>query len=207
MAFERFFTLDKMKQEHILRIALEEFADHSFNLASINRISKRAGLSAGALYYYFSNKEDLFNSVLDFVLGSLYDLNLNVEDLLLKEGYWKGIEKLVFKRFSNGVENPILLAFIQRVMQSSDPTEKEGQDKIRKSFLKIFEYGYERQEIRQDLPKSFLFEIHYSLVIQVNQWMMTHLDEKVISGDMDNLKELCEKAVGMIQRAMTSERD
>ena len=64
MPYPRFEKLGEEKKQLIIGTALEEFGKRSFDQASLNQISKSAGLSAGALYYYFENKEDLFSSAI-----------------------------------------------------------------------------------------------------------------------------------------------
>ena len=48
-------------RKHILLdAALEEFSQHSFDEASVNRILKEAGISKGVFYYHFKDKEALY---------------------------------------------------------------------------------------------------------------------------------------------------
>lgn len=49
----------------ILKAATEEFAEHSFSGARIDRISKRAKTVDRMLYYYFGSKERLYQAVLE----------------------------------------------------------------------------------------------------------------------------------------------
>ncbi|MEZ4461946.1 MAG: TetR/AcrR family transcriptional regulator [bacterium] len=51
-----------------MEIAAEEFSLKGFDGASFNRIIERAGLSKGAAYYYFDDKADLFDTVIQFGL-------------------------------------------------------------------------------------------------------------------------------------------
>ena len=65
----RFQKLKSQKRDSILEIAAEEFSLKGFDGASFNRIIERAGLSKGAAYYYFDDKADLFDTVIQFGLG------------------------------------------------------------------------------------------------------------------------------------------
>ena len=49
----------------LLRAGLDEFFERGFTAARMDDISKRAGLSKGALYLYFSSKEELFKSLVE----------------------------------------------------------------------------------------------------------------------------------------------
>ena len=53
-------TLEKIKQA-----AMEEFSDKGFLGASLRQIVKKAGVTTGAFYGYFSSKEALFASIVE----------------------------------------------------------------------------------------------------------------------------------------------
>lgn len=47
-----------------MKASLDEFSNHSYEHASLNRIIKQAGVSKGSFYYHFANKEDLYGQLL-----------------------------------------------------------------------------------------------------------------------------------------------
>ncbi len=53
-------TLKKEVKERIMNAARVEFGEHGFAKAKMRSIAERAGVSAGNLYTYFPNKDDLF---------------------------------------------------------------------------------------------------------------------------------------------------
>jgi AcrR family transcriptional regulator len=55
----------RANQGRILRAARKVFAQHGYHGATIGEIADEAGLSNGAVYYNFANKEDLFLALLD----------------------------------------------------------------------------------------------------------------------------------------------
>ena len=55
---------EKTKAE-ILLAARDEFARHGLAGARVERIAERADVNKRLLYYYFSNKDDLFLAVLE----------------------------------------------------------------------------------------------------------------------------------------------
>jgi AcrR family transcriptional regulator len=57
---ETFYNLPEDKQRLICDVALAEFAGHSFDQASINRIVAGSGIAKGSFYQYFEDKKDLF---------------------------------------------------------------------------------------------------------------------------------------------------
>ena len=61
-----FLKLPDEKRLFILNAAAEIFASEGYHHASISDICKNAGISNGALYKYFNNKEDMFLSIIDY---------------------------------------------------------------------------------------------------------------------------------------------
>src|SRR5258708_19075831 len=55
----------RANQGRILQAARKVFAQHGYHGATIEEIAEEAGLSNGAVYYNFANKEDLFLALLD----------------------------------------------------------------------------------------------------------------------------------------------
>lgn len=71
-----FRKLEPARQEAILDAAASVFAERGYHGANIPDICERAGVSTGALYKYFRNKEALFRAVLDRgvdIIQAFYD--------------------------------------------------------------------------------------------------------------------------------------
>lgn len=63
-----FEKLEEEKQRQIRQAALAEFAEYGFQQASTNRIVKAAGIGKGMLFYYFSNKQQLYEYLAEYSL-------------------------------------------------------------------------------------------------------------------------------------------
>ena len=64
MPKQTFLNLPKEKREHIINIAVDEFAEYGLENASTNRIVSNSGISKGSFYQYFEDKNDLFMHLL-----------------------------------------------------------------------------------------------------------------------------------------------
>ena len=60
-------------RDDILAAAQEEFLEKGYQAAALRDISKRAGVTTGALYGYFSNKLDLFEALVKEPYHALID--------------------------------------------------------------------------------------------------------------------------------------
>lgn len=57
---DKFFMLDKQKQDRMINAALKIFALRGYKLANTNDISAAASISKGLLFHYFGNKKKLY---------------------------------------------------------------------------------------------------------------------------------------------------
>lgn len=71
MRSKTFENLDPQKQERVLDAAVEEFAEHGFHQASVNRMVKRLGIAKGSLFNYFGTKEGIFQCVFEHSVEKL----------------------------------------------------------------------------------------------------------------------------------------
>ena len=78
--------MPKVTQEHldarrtqILRGARAAFAEYGYDGATVKRLEEATGLSRGAIFHYFENKNDLF-------VALALDMNTRFGDILLESG-------------------------------------------------------------------------------------------------------------------------
>ncbi len=80
-ALEKSFEkLTAEKKEKILNAAYEEFTEKGYEDASTNKIVKNAGIGKGTLFYYFRNKQDLFEYLIDESIEITFKEYLNKID-------------------------------------------------------------------------------------------------------------------------------
>lgn len=99
MPKETFFNLPEEKRSLICEVAVNEFAEYSFENASINRIVAASGIAKGSFYQYFQDKSDLFLYLLQMAAAEksnfISPLLTNPEKLgfytLLREIYLSGM--------------------------------------------------------------------------------------------------------------------
>ncbi|MBR1750420.1 MAG: TetR/AcrR family transcriptional regulator [Ruminococcus sp.] len=69
-------------KQKLLDSARADFLEHGFKNASLRRICKNAGVTTGALYFFFKNKEDIFEAVISEPLalfGKMFERLVNAE--------------------------------------------------------------------------------------------------------------------------------
>jgi len=68
MPLKTFFNLPPQRQQLIIEVAINEFANHSYEAASISSIVNEAKIAKGSFYQYFENKQDLYLYLVDRAL-------------------------------------------------------------------------------------------------------------------------------------------
>lgn len=105
----------KISDDEILDKSLELFSQSGYEAVSISDISSSLGISKGALYKHFENKQDLFNKIVEKILeqtknqfevinGKQKNLSVLKEYLLCYFDYWTGDKKAVQFRHLLNIE-------------------------------------------------------------------------------------------------------
>lgn len=77
---------DRNVVEDLLKSAKEHFLKSGYEKASLRKICSTAGVTTGALYFSFANKEALFDALVEPTLRKLDAVLNDVEEKVLKEG-------------------------------------------------------------------------------------------------------------------------
>ena len=96
-------------REKLLKAAADEIAEVGFDKARLVDIARRAGMTAGSVYTWFENKEDLFRAVLEDALeAQILGNSLALADVpdIEKNSWLLEIAQLVPRNFENPGPTP-----------------------------------------------------------------------------------------------------
>ena len=164
MPLPTFFNLPDEKRQRILECAIEEFAQHDFDSASISQIVARAGIAKGSLYQYFTDKDDLYRYLIDLasqkksqMLAGAQppDPGMNIFDTL----------RWLFREMANfELRYPGLARIGYRALYGKSPLPEGVMEKGRQStmqyFTRLIEQGKQRGEVRAEVDAeaaAFIF--------------------------------------------------
>lgn len=90
-------------KEHLMLAALETFYQKGVARASLNEIAQAAGVTRGALYWHFKNKEDLFDGLFQRVCSDVEECIQG--DLAYSDGDHFSAFRLMLLKFFERIEN------------------------------------------------------------------------------------------------------
>lgn len=201
MPLPRFDKLDPPRRRTILQAAAEEFGDRGFEQASYNRIIERAGISKGAMYYYFADKDDLFRTVLTAALEGWFEevgYPFEADDA---QSFWAACRQMYARSLRFMLRDPrnaTLCLTITRAQarMESHPLLVEVREQFAAWARALIEQGQRLGAVRSDVPVDLLSMAAVSLMEAGDRW----LDQEWERVGEERVEDLATMMVGMFRR-------
>ncbi|MGC8719429.1 MAG: TetR/AcrR family transcriptional regulator [Thermodesulforhabdaceae bacterium] len=156
--FER---LPEEKKDRIIQASIEEFAEHGFHQASINRLVTRLGIAKGSIFQYFGSKERLFSFVFDYAIELAKNRLRNVREVSSREPFFERLRRIIWAGIDFVEQHPnIYRLYLKMIFQDNFPLREELLRKIHllsAEYLKpLVETAISKGELRSDLDPDFV---------------------------------------------------
>lgn len=173
----------KYSKEYIVELALKVIGEKGLEKATLREIAKEGGVSTGAIYHYFKNKEELLYEVMDSRLkvSSMVASDKNLKDKS-KEEIIDQIMISIMERFDKTAENKIQFYLLKEAIKG-DKYLKNGFESKYESWTnqikKVLKYLYDvKDEKKLDAMAIFL-------LAAIDGLIMRHtLNDEIINFDM-----------------------
>ncbi len=202
MPLPRFQKLEIERRDGILDAATREFAKHGFDGASYNQIIEEAGISKGAMYYYFADKDDLFRTVIDETSRRLVEA-LEIPTMLPADAatFWLECEAIYGRMLSYLAEHPtqaeMCWSLIRaRTRGTAHEAVIESDKRLMAVTEQLLQLGQQVGAVRTDLPSDMIAIIAFSMLEGMDRWLMTHWEEV----QHDDLSSIARRTVSLMQR-------
>ena len=159
MPNKTFFNLSDEKRCRIVDAALQEFAAHSFNEASINRIIKNADIPKGSFYQYFKNKEDLYLYFLDEVSKEFTDPLLHEKEMYPDANFFEVIQHTNREVLKLKNIKPEYIEARMRMELDNNEFIRNIRKKSTEKYIKIIERDKERGIIKPDADAEIIVDM------------------------------------------------
>lgn len=163
---DSFLALPIEKQLRITNAALEVFSKHEYKKASTDDIAHLAGISKGALFYYFKNKEALYFYLFDYITQLTMAL-------VMDDGYetitdfYELFDYGASKKVALVKQNPYILDFImQAYFADNEKIAKHLHGSIEANITSVFSKYFGNIDF-----SKFKEEINPKQIYHMLSWM------------------------------------
>ncbi|MCK5521162.1 MAG: TetR/AcrR family transcriptional regulator [Candidatus Marinimicrobia bacterium] len=171
--------------------ACQLFQEKGFHNTSMREIAEELQVSKAALYYHYSNKEELFISIID---EAFQTMNSFFDKIPKDTSFWQLIHLWIQmmvkqRRESPGIRKLIFYLIMGRYKNQINYDMRPHMEKGVESFRKLMDKAIENKEIRNDLPLDFMLKYLFTTV----QGMLNEMEERpLLKFDEMKDKELTE---------------
>jgi TetR/AcrR family transcriptional regulator len=190
--YDKFLQLEQEKQDRIINAALNVFAKTNFKNASTDDIVQAAGISKGALFYYFKNKESLYRFLYQYVLNYLaehliHQIDTEDRDFLNRILQITLIKINLMKRYTN------MFDFFR---QSMKEVEQLVSDELKTHYHEVTTESYQKLTnnldyslFREDLDPIMIIKTIYWSIDGFGNELINKLGEDLITQNIIDLWE------------------
>ena len=203
-----YFNLPEEKREAIFEAALQEFSEHTFYDASVNRIIAKAGIPKGSFYQYFADKLDIYKHIADTIQMAKVEYITPAMQNPFENPFFSVLEEMYTSGIKFALENPQYAAFGEKLMAIKDSEVYndlvgEASGTATDIYEQLIGLAVERGELRDDLDipltAHLLWKTSYNMVDYHLENVSADFDEGVMETSLkffDFLKKGIEKQGG-----------
>jgi AcrR family transcriptional regulator len=162
-----------MRQQELLRIAADLFADRGYVATTVRDIADEAGILSGSLYHHFDSKESMIDAILsDFVAETLRSYEAVIAT---GKGPRETFEGLVRASLAGMVERRSAILIYQSeahmlAAQSRFAYLGDAQRKFERIWTGVLKSGVEGGELRPDLDPKLVYRLVRDTVWAAPRW-------------------------------------
>ena len=185
IVMSEFLQFDDDRKTKILEAALDEFAARGYRKASTNSIVKKAGVSKGLLFHYYTNKKELYillyKSAIDTIVSDLLErVNLSDHDVLNR------ISQSVQEKINAYHNHP---QFVKLLEHNHEIEDEEILQRTNSYAIEVSEKTY--QKLFSDIDfYQFDDEININLALNVIRWTIDRISSDWIKKHNYQLLEM-----------------
>ena len=178
--FER---LKPDKKQQFIEAAFEEFALHSYQEASLNRLVKKLGIAKGSIYQYFDDKRALYFYLKDYVIAQKRAF-MQSAMTTTPDNFWNWLEALFHHGLAFDAQYPVMNRFLYRYSQEKLIPEV-AKDMVRydQEAVDFFSSIIAQQQEQGRLKKQLDATLMAQLIVQISK---TLLETLVPAGNKPN---------------------
>lgn len=167
MPTETFHNLPAEKRQRFIAAAMDEFAGHNYDAASINRIIKELGIARGSVYQYFTDKLDLWLYLKEYAETEKLKHIRSVDRQAFPD-FWSYYRALYTQGLEFVVEQPSCSRFLYRLGYKETSGDVSAylhswKAQAKEQFAQWVQTEISSGSIRRDLPADIV--VHFMMTM------------------------------------------
>jgi AcrR family transcriptional regulator len=170
--FER---LKPDKKQQFIEAAFEEFALHSFQEASLNRLIKKLGIAKGSIYQYFDDKQALYFYLKEYAIAQKRKF-MQTAMTTTPDNFWDWLENLFHQGLAFDAQYPVMNRFLYRYSQEKMiPEVAKNMARYDQEAVDFFSSIITQQQEQGRLKKDLDATVMARLIIQISKTLLETL--------------------------------
>lgn len=204
MPLPRFHKLELAKQRELLDAAATELAENGYEGASIASVVERAGASKSAVYYYFEDKEDLFQTVLERSIQEAMATVGDHDPADIESDFWGTLrrkKRAILEHFAGRPVEQAIWRLAMSVRTKSHPHPAcigAMHNEVRRRWITVLETGRRTGAVRTDLD----LELAVNLLLAVDGVLQQNFILEIKTFNAEDLDAQVERTVDLIERLL-----
>lgn len=176
MARRRFEQLPPERQDAILRVAAEQFAQHGFHGTSYNQLLEQLQIGKSSAYYYFDDKRDLFVSAVQRTYARFFAAVQGLAPPQDVTGFWRFVAEssergYVFMLEDRTAAN-LMLCMQREQALLSELGSSELLASIEGFYADMVDLGQSLGAVRRDVPRDLLVSLVRDVTMTFDRWFI-----------------------------------
>jgi len=174
-------------KKKIIKSAIEEFSQHYYDQASVNRIIKDSGTSKGTFYHYFDSKKALYLEIIDDAMMKKLDfINSNMKNMserIQQNTLFENLHLLTKLGFEFAMQYPELSQMGFKMLEEPnrniyDEIASKSTSQTESFFRPLVEQSWNNGELNKSLTKDFILK---TVTFLINNYPKMNLESDNIS--------------------------
>ena len=181
-------------KELILEKTLKLMIEKQTSLVSISEIRDATGIATGGIYYYFSNKEEIYNEIIEryyinyvgFDIDKLNQINGDAKEKIhdvMVEMFKQNQKKIKIESTGEEIDLRVILEILTAnvfAYQNSIKVYNKSLKELKEFLTEIIEEGQKNSQIRQDLLAEDIVESLIIMYLGIEyKWELYCFDDMV----------------------------
>ncbi len=208
-----FYKLPKDKMNRIIEVAVDEFAEYSYETASTNRIVEGADIAKGSFYQYFEDKKDLYNYIIEEIEKKRISYLTDIIENQFNSDFFKLLKQFYLAEIKFAMDSPKLSKIIQDYAKNySIELKKEAfghMYKCNDMFRKLILNGMDNKDINDSIDIKLNTFLLASLDISILEYFTyeANLDYEKATIYIDSIIELLKDGIKVKKRLSRNVED